>query len=126
MPNPTRLQMIQAIITRLAGNSAALKGFAVTIVTALLGISINAHRTGYAWLAVYPIVVLGLLDAYYLALEQNYRSLYDEAAEQGETVWSLAARKASVADVAKAVTSASIWGFYAAAFLAIVLVALVS
>jgi hypothetical protein len=124
MANSTRLQMIQAIITRLAGNSAALKGFAVTIVTALLGISINTHRASYAWLGAYPVAVLGLLDAYYLALERNYRDLYTTATGQSESVWDLAAKKASLADVAKAVRSPSVSVFYAAALLAVVLVAL--
>ena len=108
MANPTRLQMIQAIITRLAGNSGALKGFAVTVVTALLGVSINTHQASYAWLGTYPIVVLGLLDAYYLALERRYRDLYNNAVNEGDTAWGLAARKATLSDVVKAVGSPSV------------------
>jgi hypothetical protein len=124
MANSTRLQMIQAIINRLAGNSAALKGFAVTIVTALLGIAINTHRASYAWLGAYPVVVLGLLDAYYLALERSYRNLYNEAANDSDTAWGLAATKVKPTEVAKAVSSPSVWAFYSAALLAAVLVAL--
>ena len=124
MANPARLQMIQAIIARLAGNSAALKGFAVTIATALLGIAINTHRTSYAWLAAYPVIILGLLDAYYLALERSYRKLYNEAAGDGDADWGLAARKLTIADVAKSVGSPSVWAFYGAALLAVALVTL--
>ena len=124
MANSTRLQMIQAIITRLAGNSGALKGFSVTIVTALLGVSINAHKPSYAWLGVYPIVVLGLLDAYYLALERLYRSLYNTAVNEDDATWSLSAGKATPIEVAKAVGSPSVWLFYGAALVVVVIVAL--
>jgi hypothetical protein len=124
MTNSTRLQMIQAIITRLAANSGALKGFAVTIVTALLGVSINKNRTDYAWLSIYPILVLGLLDAYYLALEQLYRTLYNNAVGEGDYAWGLAAGKVNFIHVAKAVGSPSVWVFYGATLLAVVIVAL--
>jgi hypothetical protein len=124
MANPTRLQMIQAIITRLAGNSGALKGFAVTVVTALLGVSINTHKASYAWLGIYPIVVLGLLDAYYLALERRYRDLYSKAVDEVDTAWGLAAGKATLSDVVKAVGSPSVWAFYGSALVAVAVVAL--
>jgi hypothetical protein len=115
--------MIQAIITRLAGNSGALKGFAVTIVTALLGVSINTHRATYAWLGSYPIVVLGLLDAYYLALERRYRDLYNSAINEVDTAWGLGAGKLTLSDLVKALRSPSVWAFHGAALLAVVIVA---
>ena len=123
MGNPARLQMIQAVITRLAGNSGTLKGFAVTIVTALLGVSINAHKTSYAWLGTYPVVVLSLLDAYYLALERRYRELYNHAVGEGDTAWGLGAGKTTVSNVVRAVGSPSVWAFYGAALVAVVIVA---
>jgi len=116
--------MIQAIITRLAGNSGTLKGFAVTLVTALLGVSINTHKPSYAWLGAYPVVVLGLLDAYYLALERLHRSLYNTAIGEDDTAWGLNAGKATPIEVAKAVGSPSVWAFYGAALVAVVIVAL--
>jgi hypothetical protein len=124
MPNSIRLQMIQAIITRLSGNSSTLKGFAVTIVTALLGVSINAHKASYAWLGAYPVVVLGLLDAYYLALERLYRRLYNTAVNEGDAAWGLSAGGATPSEVAKAVGSPSVWLFYGAALIVVVIVAL--
>jgi hypothetical protein len=117
--------MIQGIITRLAGNSSTLKGFTVTIVTALLGISIDTHRADYAWLAAYPIFVFALLDTYYLALERSYRNLYSRAASEGDGEWGLAASKLSLSAVTKSIRSPSVWGFYGAALLAIALVAAV-
>jgi hypothetical protein len=115
--------MIQAIITRLAGNSGALKGFAVTVVTALLGVSINTHKASYAWLGTYPVVVLGLLDAYYLALERRYRELYNNAVDEADTAWGLAPEKATLSYVVNAIGSPSVWAFYGAALVAVVVVA---
>ena len=52
MPNVDRLQMIQGVVTRLAANSGALKGFAVPVVTALLGVGIDRNNDGFAWLGI--------------------------------------------------------------------------
>ena len=96
MANTARLQMIQAIIARLAGNSGALKGFTVPVVTALLGVGIDKNSDGFVWLGIYPIVVFSFLDAYYLALERRYRDSL-QYGERGSrrTQWSLAAGKAT-------------------------------
>ena len=83
MANQSQLEMIQGIINRLAGNSSAFKGWMVTITAALLGVAINNHKPWLAWLAVYAICVLAALDAYYLALEKAYRSLYVTEAAPG-------------------------------------------
>jgi hypothetical protein len=115
--------MIQAVITRLAGNSGALKGFAVTVVTALLGVSINTHKASYAWLGIYPVAVLGLLDAYYLALERRFRDLYKSAVDEADTAWGLVPEKARLSGVVRAVGSPSVWAFYGAALVAVIVVA---
>jgi hypothetical protein len=61
------------------------------------------------------MTLIGLLDAYYLALERLYRRLYDTVASEGDTVWGLGAGKATPTDVARAVGSPSVWLFYGAA-----------
>jgi hypothetical protein len=124
MPNKDRLQMIQAIITRLAANSGALKGFAVPVVTALLGVAISQKNKDYAWLGIYPVVVFGLLDAYYLALERSFRKLYDAAVLEDADKWGLTPGKLGWG-VIHALFSPSIWGFYLAALAAVIAVALI-
>jgi hypothetical protein len=123
VPNRDRLQMIQAIITRLAGNSAAIKGFAVPTLAALLGVSISNHRAAYAALGYFVIVTFGILDAYYLALEQSYRRLYNTAITEGDDRWELIADKATVGHTVKAIGSASVYLFYGAAAVAVTIVA---
>jgi hypothetical protein len=70
------LNMLQAIVTRLAGNSAQCKTWCVAIVSALFGLA-GATRSGrIAVAAIIPIAVFGFVDAAYLANEKAYRDLY--------------------------------------------------
>jgi hypothetical protein len=128
-PNVDRLQMIQGVITRLAANSGALKGFAVPVVTALLGVAVDKNSKGFAWLALYPIVVFGFLDAYYLTLEKKYRDLYKKATMAAETEWGLATERLAWQEDFKLILdswrSPSVWAFYGAALVVVIIVALI-
>lgn len=72
------LEMIQGVINRLAGNSFALKGWAVTLVTGIFVLAGNNVEKSYFLIAYIPIFVFGWLDANYLLKERLYRSLYDK------------------------------------------------
>jgi hypothetical protein len=127
MANQSRLEMIQGVINRLAGNSSAYKGWMVTITAALLGVAINNHKPVLAWLGVYVVCILAVLDAYYLALERSYRALYKTASnDQNANEWSLAAPRPGLAGVLKAVLSPSVWPFYVSAVGAAIIVAVTS
>ena len=125
MVNSDRLQMIQGIITRLAANSGALKGFTVPVVTALLGVGIDKNSERFAWLGIYPVVVFGFLDAYYLALERSYRDLYKTATTDLDSEWSLAVDQATFTQILGAICSPSVWAFYGAALIVVIAVALI-
>jgi hypothetical protein len=71
------LNMLQAIITRLAGNSAQCKTWCVAIVSALFGLAGAAKSGRIAVAAIIPILVFGFVDAAYLANEKAYRDLYN-------------------------------------------------
>ena len=79
MANVERLKLIQALIERMARNSFALKGWTVTVVAALLGLAAHQSDRRFALIAIYVLVALAGLDAYYLALERSYRRLYPAA-----------------------------------------------
>jgi hypothetical protein len=71
------LNMLQAIVARLAGNSAQCKTWCVAIVSALFGLA-GATKSGrIAVAAIIPILVFGFVDAAYLANERAYRDLYN-------------------------------------------------
>jgi hypothetical protein len=68
--------MIQAIISRLAQNSFLLKGWSVTIASAMVALALSDKTKPYAGLALFPAVVFWGLDAYYLRQERLFRELH--------------------------------------------------
>lgn len=74
-----RLDHLQAIAQRLAGNSFLLKGWAITLASAILGFALKEPATtaSLAYLAIVPVLTMWGLDAYFLALERSMRGLYN-------------------------------------------------
>lgn len=69
------LEIIQGIITRMAQNSFMIKGWTLSLIIATYAfISSNIL---YITLVLCTIILFSSLDAYYLYLEKEYRSLYD-------------------------------------------------
>lgn len=75
--NETHLQMIQGVISRMAGNSFMLKGWAVTLISAVFALAAQGANPRIAFVAYLPAVTFWLLDAYYLWQERLFRRLYD-------------------------------------------------
>jgi hypothetical protein len=78
------LELIQSVISRLASNSFALKGWSVTVTAALLALAAKESNLGFGVVAFYPAVAFWGLDAYYLRQERRFRALYD-AVRLGQT-----------------------------------------
>lgn len=81
------LEMIQAVITRLASNSFILKGWSVTLVSGLLGFAGQQRDGNIAFLALVPALSFWLLDAYYLAQERQQRELFARARDGRSAVY---------------------------------------
>lgn len=79
MADPKHLEFLQAAITRTAGNAFVAKGWSITIVTVALGLAVKDGWRGIAIVAAVPAAMFWLLDAYYLALERGFRTLFEEA-----------------------------------------------
>src|SRR5947208_1973405 len=78
MPNKIKhLEMIQAVINRMANNSFLLKGWCVTLVAALVALAQKDTRVAFILIAYVPVLVFWILDAYYLWQERLFRKLYD-------------------------------------------------
>ena len=71
------LEMIQAVITRMAGNSFLIKGWSVTLVAALFALAAANTSPHFVYLAYFPAVMFWALDAYFLRQERLFRKLYD-------------------------------------------------
>lgn len=70
--------MILSIIQRMASNSFALKGWAVSLVAGIFILASNDTDKMYFLVAYVPVVVFWGLDAYYLLQERLFRSLYNK------------------------------------------------
>jgi hypothetical protein len=112
-PNVGHLQLIQAVITRMAGNSFLLKGWSVSLVAGLSALTKAEADASFGWIALGVVVVFAFLDAYYLALERAYRKLYDTTTKAAATDWSLAV-SVGPSDVVKALGSFAIWPLHGA------------
>ena len=71
------LSILQAIISRMATNSANCKTWCVTLVSAILVIIVDKGKADYIWITLIPVLLFFFLDAYYLGLERDFRSLYN-------------------------------------------------
>ena len=84
------LEFIQGIINRMGSNSFALKGLSVTIVTAIIGVSLSSNASPrLTFLALLPTIVFWALDAYYLWQEKLFRELYKSAINSKKNSFSL-------------------------------------
>ncbi len=74
------MDYVQAVITRLANNSLLIKGWALTLSSALLGVAITQKNAGLALVAIVPVAAFWVLDTYYLLQERAFRDMYAEVA----------------------------------------------
>lgn len=72
------LEFIQNIINRMSNNSFLLKGWNVTVSSAILALIISNPKPLFAIVALLSSVSFWGLDAYYLRQERLFRSLYDD------------------------------------------------
>ena len=72
------LELIQGVINRMAGNSLALKGWAVTLIAGIFALASKDADKIYFLVAYIPVTVFWGLDSYYLLQERLYRSLYEK------------------------------------------------
>jgi hypothetical protein len=125
MADTEHLKLIQAVITRLAGNSFLLKGWTVTLVAGLSAFAKADTNRSFAWIAVFVVCVFGFLDAYYLALERAYRTLYESrAAAANGGVWTLRVNAPGLRGVLGALTSPPVFLLHGAALAVALAVAL--
>ncbi|RVI03192.1 hypothetical protein CN205_24110 [Sinorhizobium meliloti] len=71
------LEMIQAVIARLAGNNASHKNYCISLIMGAFGLAATLQKPLIAALAFLPVVAFAVLDAQYLRLEKRYRELFE-------------------------------------------------
>ncbi|VVB51174.1 Uncharacterised protein [uncultured archaeon] len=71
------LEFIQNVITRMAANSFLIKGWCITLVSALFALAAKDANVKYIIIAYIPVSVFWILDGYYLFQERLFRELYN-------------------------------------------------
>lgn len=80
------LEFLQANIARMGQNSFQMKGWAMTVVTALIALyvaSISNGDSGNSWFLIigaFPTLIFWYLDSYYLQQERKFRGVYNDVA----------------------------------------------
>lgn len=118
----SHLSILQEVISRMAGNSAASKTWCIALVSAILVVIADRDIPHLVWIALVPIVLFSVLDAYYLGLERVFRGSYNtfiEKLHHGdiriEDIYVITPSEGSGATFKStlgAVRSFSIWPFY--------------
>lgn len=72
------VSILQAVINRMAANSAGCKTWCIALVSAsIIIIATTIEKPNYAWIVLIPILLFFFLDAYYLGLEKRFRARYN-------------------------------------------------
>jgi hypothetical protein len=93
------LNLIQTVITRMASNSFLLKGWSVTLVSALFALAAKDTNPALVLIAYLPGVVFWALDGYFLWEETLFRRLYDEVRGLAEDQIDFSMSTAGLADL---------------------------
>lgn len=76
-PETKHLEFIQGVINRHNSNSFMIKGWAITIVTAILAYASNLKDPAITIISLIPIFIFWILDSIFLANERCFISLYN-------------------------------------------------
>lgn len=79
------LEFLQAVISRMAGNSFLFKGWAITIAAVVSAFAAAQSKAAVLAVALVTTVMFWGLDAYYLRLERAFRCLYAETIKLNDT-----------------------------------------
>lgn len=113
------LGIVQAVVNRMAANSASAKAWCVTLVSAILVLVGDKGKPGMLFLAAIPTLLFLFLDAYYLALEKGFRTSYRSFVTKlhagnlaPEDLYEVKTEGSLLAGMLDALRSLSVWPFY--------------
>jgi hypothetical protein len=112
------LEMIQAVVARLANEAALIRGWALTVSSAFFGFAAQSLSSRVAAVGLLPVFAFWGLNAYYLRAERQYRCLYDRVrtADSEVALFSMNARAEKVDSWWRTIWSVTLWPFYGVIF----------
>ena len=122
------LEMLQAVINRMASNSFVFKGWAITLITGISAFATQGSNNKLLLVAFFATLLLWAVDAYYLSLERCYRALYkivaNKNAKQIDFIMSLKDH-GIVSSWFSALIAPVLLGFYGSVSLLIIIVVII-
>jgi hypothetical protein len=76
------LELVQNAITRMGANNANLKGYCMTMVAAVIGLSAAVSKEQIILYTLPLVLAFAVLDSAYLALERGFRNHFDSVRKQ--------------------------------------------
>ena len=72
------LEFIQNVITRMNSNSFLIKGWTITLVSALFALASSDTNLNYVLISYIAIPVFWVIDGFFISTERQYCDLYNE------------------------------------------------
>lgn len=128
------LEMIEAIIERMARNSFQLKGWTMTLVAAVVALASHGSNQKYILFAFIPVIGFCGLDAFYLQQERKFKQLYKNVIKKDDKDIDFNLDASLVTGTEKemqricygnCLRSPSIWMFYGIIFIAMLVLVLI-
>lgn len=118
------LEFTQGVINRMGQNSFLIKGWTVTLVSALFALAAKDANQKFVVVAYFPTLVFWLLDSYYLYQERLFRKVYDHVRKESNVDYSLNTKKfdKGISDWAGAALSKTMLLFYGIVFITLIIV----
>ena len=74
------LEFIQNVILRMSTNSFLIKGWAITLISALFALASKDANRNYVMVSYIVIPVFWILDGFLISNERKFRALYEKVA----------------------------------------------
>lgn len=78
------LEFIQNNITRMSTNSFLIKGWSITLISALFALAQKEANKDYVLLTYFAIPLFWYLNGFFLLQERKFRELYDDVRQKNE------------------------------------------
>ncbi|GAB2642025.1 hypothetical protein [Vibrio panuliri] len=79
IPNSDYLALIQGVVSRMANNAFLIKGWSISLTTAMLALAGGTKNEIFCVISIIPVLLFWWLDAFFFYQEKKYRDIYDYA-----------------------------------------------
>lgn len=80
------LEFIQNVISRMNTNSFFIKGWTITLISALFALASKDANINYVLISYLIIPIFWILDGFFISIERQYRALYKKVTLQSEDI----------------------------------------